>query len=88
MTEGSFSRVGVVGLGTMGAGIAEVLARGGLAVVGIEVNQDALERGRGHLEGSTGRAVKRGKLTEDAQRRSSAGSRCPPTSPTSATATS
>jgi 3-hydroxybutyryl-CoA dehydrogenase len=52
----------------MGAGIAEVLARGGLAVVGIEVNQDALERGRGHLEGSTGRAVKRGRLTEDAQR--------------------
>ncbi|GAA0209132.1 3-hydroxybutyryl-CoA dehydrogenase [Actinomadura nitritigenes] len=52
----------------MGAGIAEVLARGGLAVVGIEVNQDALERGRGHLEKSTGRAVKRGKLTEDAQR--------------------
>lgn len=52
----------------MGAGIAEVLARGGLAVVGIEVDQDALERGRGHLEKSTGRAVKRGKLTEDAQR--------------------
>ncbi|MDL4821841.1 3-hydroxyacyl-CoA dehydrogenase family protein [Actinomadura opuntiae] len=68
MTGGSFSRVGVVGLGTMGAGIAEVLARGGLAVVGIEVNQDALERGRGHLEKSTGRAVKRGRLTEDAQR--------------------
>ncbi|WP_433474120.1 3-hydroxyacyl-CoA dehydrogenase family protein [Spirillospora sp. CA-142024] len=68
MTGGSFSRVGVVGLGTMGAGIAEVLARGGLAVVGIEVNRDALERGRGHLEGSTGRAVKRGRLTEDAQR--------------------
>ncbi|MWA03896.1 3-hydroxybutyryl-CoA dehydrogenase [Actinomadura sp. LD22] len=68
MTDGSFSRVGVVGLGTMGAGIAEVLARGGLAVVGIEVNQDALERGRGHLEKSTGRAVKRGRLTEDARR--------------------
>lgn len=68
MTGGSFSRVGVVGLGTMGAGIAEVVARGGLAVVGIEVNKDALERGRGHLESSTGRAVKRGRLTEDAQR--------------------
>lgn len=52
----------------MGAGIAEVLARGGLAVVGIEVNREALERGRGNLESSTGRAVKRGKLTEDAQR--------------------
>ena len=68
MTGGSFSRVGVVGLGTMGAGIAEVLARGGLAVVGIEVAEDALERGRGHLESSTGRAVKRGRLTEEAQR--------------------
>ncbi|MFB9198001.1 3-hydroxyacyl-CoA dehydrogenase family protein [Actinomadura verrucosospora] len=68
MTGGSFSRVGVVGLGTMGAGIAEVLARGGLAVVGIEVNREALERGRGNLESSTGRAVKRGRLGEDAQR--------------------
>lgn len=52
----------------MGAGIAEVLARGGLAVVGIEVNREALERGRGNLESSTGRAVKRGRLSEDAQR--------------------
>ncbi|MFC5179844.1 3-hydroxyacyl-CoA dehydrogenase [Actinomadura harenae] len=68
MSEGSFSRVGVVGLGTMGAGIAEVLARGGLAVVGVEINQDALDRGRGHLEKSTGRAVKRGRLTEDGRR--------------------
>ncbi|MEV4255482.1 3-hydroxybutyryl-CoA dehydrogenase [Spirillospora sp. NPDC049652] len=68
MSEGSFSKVGVVGLGTMGAGIAEVLARGGLAVVGVEINQEALQRGRGHLEKSTGRAVKRGRLTEDGQR--------------------
>jgi 3-hydroxybutyryl-CoA dehydrogenase len=68
MTGGSFNRVGVVGLGTMGAGIAEVLARGGFAVVGIEVNREALERGRGNLESSTGRAVKRGKLGEDARR--------------------
>ncbi|MBX6768958.1 MAG: 3-hydroxyacyl-CoA dehydrogenase family protein, partial [Actinomadura rubrobrunea] len=68
MTGGSFSKVGVVGLGTMGAGIAEVLARGGLSVVGIEVGPEALERGRGHLEASTGRAVKRGRLTEEARR--------------------
>src|SRR5690242_14304602 len=54
----AFRKVGVVGLGTMGAGIAEVLARGGLHVVGIEINDEALARGRGHLEGSTGRAVK------------------------------
>jgi 3-hydroxybutyryl-CoA dehydrogenase len=57
----------VVGLGTMGAGIAEVLARGGYEVVGVEVNDDALQRGRGHLEKSTGRAVKRGKLSADDQ---------------------
>ncbi|MBO2448131.1 3-hydroxybutyryl-CoA dehydrogenase [Actinomadura barringtoniae] len=65
MSSGSFSRVGVVGLGTMGAGIAEVLARGGVEVVGIEVDRQALDRGRGNLETSTGRAVKRGKLTEE-----------------------
>ncbi len=52
----------------MGAGIAEVLARGGLPVVGIEISPEALDRGRGHLEKSTGRAVKRGKLTPEAQR--------------------
>ncbi|QXJ21749.1 3-hydroxybutyryl-CoA dehydrogenase [Actinomadura graeca] len=68
MTGASFGRVGVVGLGTMGAGIAEVLARGGLPVVGVEVDGDALERGRGHLERSTGRAVKRGRLTEEGRR--------------------
>lgn len=64
----AFHRVGVVGLGTMGAGIAEVLARGGLDVVGIEINDDALARGKDNLEGSTGRAVKRGKLTAEGQR--------------------
>ncbi|HVE99421.1 MAG TPA: 3-hydroxybutyryl-CoA dehydrogenase [Mycobacteriales bacterium] len=60
-----FRRVGVVGLGTMGAGIAEVLARSGIDVVGIEVDHEALERGRGHVQHSTDRAVRRGKLTED-----------------------
>jgi 3-hydroxybutyryl-CoA dehydrogenase len=64
----ALSKVGVVGLGTMGAGIAEVLARGGYAVVGVEVNDDALQRGRGHLERSTGRAVRRGRLSEPEQR--------------------
>ncbi len=62
-----FTKVGVVGLGTMGAGIAEVLARSGLAVVGVEASDDALEHGRGHIEHSTARAVKRGKLTEREQ---------------------
>jgi 3-hydroxybutyryl-CoA dehydrogenase len=57
--------VGVVGLGTMGAGIVEVFAREGFAVTGLEISAEALERGRGHLEGSTARAATRGKLSED-----------------------
>src|SRR5215212_171498 len=61
------TEVGVVGLGTMGAGIAEVLSRAGLSVTAIEVNDDALARGRAHLEHSTDRAVSRGKL-EPAER--------------------
>ena len=59
-----FSTIGVIGLGTMGAGIAEVFARHGHAVVGVEAGAEALERGRGHVEHSTDRAVRRGKLSE------------------------
>jgi 3-hydroxybutyryl-CoA dehydrogenase len=57
--------VGVVGLGTMGAGIAEVFARNGLRVVGIEADSGGAARGRAHLENSTSRALARGKLTEE-----------------------
>ncbi|WP_327636557.1 3-hydroxybutyryl-CoA dehydrogenase [Kribbella sp. NBC_00482] len=59
--------VGVVGLGTMGAGIAEVFARNGLTVVGVERDEEAVERGRGHIQHSTDRAVKRGKLSVEDQ---------------------
>ena len=58
------TRMGVVGLGTMGAGIAEVFARAGLDVVGVERDEQALDAGRGHVRTSTDRAVRRGKLTE------------------------
>ncbi len=56
------SSVGVVGLGTMGAGIVEVLARNGIDVVAVEITEAALERGRATLNGSLDRAVARGKL--------------------------
>ena len=65
--EREFSRIGVIGLGTMGAGIAEVFARNGYDVTGVEINDEALDRGREHLEHSTDRAVARGKLTEAEQ---------------------
>lgn len=63
----SFSTVGIIGLGTMGAGIAEVFARHGYAVVGVEKDDDGLARGRQYLEHSTARAVKREKMTEAEQ---------------------
>jgi 3-hydroxybutyryl-CoA dehydrogenase len=63
----SFTTIGVVGLGTMGAGIAEVFARNGYTVVGVEQNDDGVERGRQHLTHSTDRAVKREKMTEAEQ---------------------
>jgi 3-hydroxybutyryl-CoA dehydrogenase len=58
------STVGVVGLGTMGAGIAEVLARSGLDVITVELDETGVARGRGHLEHSTERALSGGKLDE------------------------
>src|SRR3954469_22447901 len=63
----TFKTIGVIGLGTMGAGIAEVFARNGFSVVGVELNDESVDRGRQHLEHSTGRAVRRGKLTEAEQ---------------------
>ncbi|GAA4370286.1 3-hydroxybutyryl-CoA dehydrogenase [Nocardioides caricicola] len=63
--ERSFATVGVIGLGTMGAGIAEVFARHGYTVVGVEKDEEHLARGRQYLEHSTARAVQREKMTED-----------------------
>jgi 3-hydroxybutyryl-CoA dehydrogenase len=60
--------VGVVGVGTMGAGIAEVLARTGLDVLAVEADAQGVQRGRGRLERSTARAVERGKLDGAARR--------------------
>ncbi|MBM6405471.1 NAD(P)-binding domain-containing protein [Phycicoccus sp. CSK15P-2] len=60
-----FSTVGVIGLGTMGAGIVEVFARNGLEVVAAEVDESGVQHGKEVLAGSTGRALKREKITQD-----------------------
>ena len=62
-----FREVAVVGLGTMGAGIAEVFARAGLQVVAIEADPAALSRGIKILDASLARAVSRGRLTSQEQ---------------------
>ncbi|MEW2568064.1 3-hydroxyacyl-CoA dehydrogenase family protein [Streptomyces sp. NPDC047070] len=56
--------VAVVGLGTMGTGIAEILARAGREVVGIDISETAAAQAAAALESSTARAVQRGRLTE------------------------
>ncbi|MEW2166899.1 3-hydroxybutyryl-CoA dehydrogenase [Streptomyces sp. NPDC007084] len=56
--------VAVVGLGTMGTGIAEVLVRAGRDVVGIDISEAAAVQAVAALEASTDRAVRRGRLTE------------------------
>jgi 3-hydroxybutyryl-CoA dehydrogenase len=58
--------VGVVGGGTMGAGIAEVCARAELDVVVLEVSEPAVEAGRARVESSLGRAMRSGRLDEAA----------------------
>jgi 3-hydroxybutyryl-CoA dehydrogenase len=60
----AFSKAGIVGVGTMGAGIAEVLAKAGLDIVAVEVDEIGVKRGREHLEHSTERALRGGKLSE------------------------
>ncbi|MFJ2500876.1 3-hydroxyacyl-CoA dehydrogenase family protein [Streptomyces sp. NPDC087539] len=59
------STIAVVGLGTMGTGIAEVLARAGHEVIGIDISEAAAHRAVAALDASTARAVRRGRLTEE-----------------------
>ena len=57
------SKVAVIGLGTMGAGIVEVFAKAGHDVVAVDGDQAGLDRGREILTRSTDRAVSKGKLS-------------------------
>jgi 3-hydroxybutyryl-CoA dehydrogenase len=60
-----FTTVGVIGLGTMGAGIVEVFARNGIDVVAVDANEAGVEHGRQVVAHSTGRALSREKITQE-----------------------
>ena len=56
-------KVGVVGLGTMGAGIAQISVTAGHETIGREVTPELAERGRATIERYLGRAVEKERLT-------------------------
>ena len=58
-------RVGVVGLGTMGAGIAQVCVQAGVETVGRDVTEELGERARERIAHYLGRGVEKGRLTVD-----------------------
>ena len=59
----SFEKIGIIGAGQMGNGIAQVCAVAGLAVTMVDVSAAAVERGIATLSGSLDRLVKKDKLT-------------------------
>jgi 3-hydroxybutyryl-CoA dehydrogenase len=59
------NKVGVIGCGLMGSGIAEVATRSGLDVLVYEPYEAALNAGRKRVEESLGKALSRGKLSEE-----------------------
>ncbi|AUG80273.1 3-hydroxybutyryl-CoA dehydrogenase [Kitasatospora sp. MMS16-BH015] len=63
--ERPFPTVAVVGLGTMGAGIAVAIARSGRRVIGIEADAHAAGRALARIQESTAHAVERGRLTAE-----------------------
>jgi 3-hydroxybutyryl-CoA dehydrogenase len=70
-------KVGVVGLGTMGAGIAQVSVQSGFETVGREVSAELGERGRATIERYLARGVEKGRLSAD--ERDAAAARLTPT---------
>jgi 3-hydroxybutyryl-CoA dehydrogenase len=58
-------KVGVVGLGTMGAGIAQISVQSGHETVGQEVSDELADRGRATIDRYLTRGVEKGRLSQD-----------------------
>ena len=61
----AFSKIGVVGAGTMGNGIAQAFAQAGFEVVMSDVAQAALDRALATISGSYDRLIKKEKMTAE-----------------------
>lgn len=61
----AISRVGVIGAGTMGAGIIEVAIKNGVDVLAFESNEELVAGGKARIEKSLAKAVERGKLSAE-----------------------
>jgi 3-hydroxybutyryl-CoA dehydrogenase len=64
---GDIREVAVIGLGLMGSGIAELIARSGRSVDAVEINQGFLDQGMVRVRASLDRAVSRGRLADTAR---------------------
>jgi len=83
----AINKVGVLGCGLMGHGIAQICAQNGWDVVVREVDQDKLDEGLARIDKQLGKAVSKEKMTQDDADVVKAGSRARSTTPISPTAT-
>lgn len=58
-------KIGIVGLGQMGAGIAQIAAAAGYQVLACEEKEDLLKKGIGKIESLLNKAIEKGKATEE-----------------------
>lgn len=65
VTDQTVKKLGVLGAGMMGAGIAYVAANAGIDVVLIDASQEAADRGKAYSEGILDKGMKRGKVSAD-----------------------
>ncbi|MBT3701903.1 MAG: 3-hydroxyacyl-CoA dehydrogenase [Alphaproteobacteria bacterium] len=63
--KSDFNKIGILGAGMMGAGIAHVTAMAGLEVVLLDSTQDAADKGKSYSEGLLNKAISRKRMTEE-----------------------
>ena len=61
----AIKKIAVIGAGFMGAGIAQVSAKAGLEVVLVDRDQESADKGKGHIEETLTKALKKGRTTQD-----------------------